>query len=91
MASAEERAQRDFEKRLQDVAQMGAIVSPIVNDLQLREPTANLALREATRVLNKTTHFKDNAQGAGGGVCSGGSNGTAFVRQLERLFSALWS
>ena len=45
---------------------MGAIVSPIVNDLQLREPTVNLALREATRVLNEITHFKDNAQGAGG-------------------------
>ena len=61
MASAEERAQRDFEKRLRNVAQMGAIVSPIVKELQMREPTANLALREATRVLKETTHFKDNA------------------------------
>ena len=81
--TAEERAQRDFEKRLQDVAQMEATVTPIVNDLQLREPTANLALREATRVLKEITHFKDNTQGAGGGACSGGSNGAAFVRQLE--------
>ena len=42
-ASAEDRAQRDFEKRLKEVASMGPIVTPIVNELQLREPTANLA------------------------------------------------
>ena len=89
MATAEERAQRDSEKRLQDVAQMEAIVTTIVNDLQLREPTVNLALREATRVLKEITHFKDNT-GRRGGACSEGPNGTAFVRQLGSVCSALW-
>ena len=40
---------------------MGPIVTPIVNDLQLREPTVNLALREATRALREITYFRDNA------------------------------
>ena len=81
MASAEECAQRVFEKRLQNVAQMGPIVTPIVNDLQLREPTANLALREVTRVLKEITHFKDNTEGAGGAPAPEDPM-AAFIRQL---------
>ena len=66
MASAEERAQEDFEKRLREAASMGPIVTPIVNELQLREPTLNLALREATYALRENTYFRDNEQGDGG-------------------------